>query len=130
MHSRPFCDVCHPLRYWPSSAYFPLQWTLQYQPVDVVTSDVSKVGNFSLFFFSLLLELDSCSSANFRTPSFLFFSLQDIFTNFRYAHISNDCNFAIFLVVIFLVSHPYNYMRTRFVGCAILGRFEYSDVTM
>ena len=27
-HSRPFCDVCHPLRSWPSSASFPLQWTL------------------------------------------------------------------------------------------------------
>ena len=54
-HSRPFCDVCHPLRSWPSSASFPLQWTLQQQPVDVVTSDhVTKVGNFS---FSLLLEL-------------------------------------------------------------------------
>ena len=24
-HSRPFCDVCHPLRSWPSSASFSLQ---------------------------------------------------------------------------------------------------------
>ena len=38
-HSRPFCDICHPLRSWPSSAYFPILWTLRYQPVDVVTSD-------------------------------------------------------------------------------------------
>ena len=71
-HPRPFCDVCHrlrswpssadqlvefynylrPLRSWPSSASFPLQWTLQQQPVDVVTSDhVTKVGNFSFLFF-------------------------------------------------------------------------------
>ena len=50
-HSRPFCDVGHPLRYWPSSAYFPLQWTLQQQPVDVVTSDhVTKVGNSSFLY--------------------------------------------------------------------------------
>ena len=63
-HSRPFRDNCHPLRSWPSSAYFPLQWTLQYQPVDVVTSDhMTKVGNFSfpycwnyvkLFFYHFL----------------------------------------------------------------------------
>ena len=26
-HSRPFCDDCQLLRYWPSSAYFPVQWT-------------------------------------------------------------------------------------------------------
>ena len=25
-HSRPLCDICHPLRSWPSSAYFPLQF--------------------------------------------------------------------------------------------------------
>ena len=30
-HSRPFCDICHQLGSLPSSAYFPLQWTLQYQ---------------------------------------------------------------------------------------------------
>ena len=54
-HFRPFCNVCHPLRSWPSSASLPLQWTLQQQPVDVVTSDhVTKVVNF---LFSLLLEL-------------------------------------------------------------------------
>ena len=29
VHSRPICDICHPLRSWPSSVYFPLQWTLQ-----------------------------------------------------------------------------------------------------
>ena len=45
-HSRPFCDICHPIRSWPSSAYFPLQWTIQYQPVDVVLSDhVTEVGH-------------------------------------------------------------------------------------
>ena len=93
-HSRPFCDDGHPLRSWPSSASFPLQLTLQQQPVDVVTSDhVTKVGN--------------CSSASVMTSSFVFFSLQDIFIIFRYAHISNDCNFVIFLVVIVHVSHPY-----------------------
>ena len=46
-HSRPFCDMCHPLGSWPSSAYFPRLWTLQWwpYPVDVVTSDhVTKVG--------------------------------------------------------------------------------------
>ena len=54
-HSRPVCDVCQPLRSWPSSAQFPLHWTLQKQPVDVVMSDhVTNVGDF---FFSLLLEL-------------------------------------------------------------------------
>ncbi len=41
-----------------------------------------------------------------RTSSFVFFSLQDIFIIFRYAHISNDCNCVIFLVVIVHVSHP------------------------
>ena len=98
--SRSFCDICHPLRSWPSSAYFPLQWTLQYQPVDVVTS-VTKVGKKKY----LLLEL--CSTAIFRTSSFVFFSHQDILIIFRYAHISNDCNFVIFLVVIVHVSQPY-----------------------
>ena len=44
-HSRPFSDICHQLRSWPSSSYFPQQWTLQYQPVDVVTSHhVTNVG--------------------------------------------------------------------------------------
>ena len=52
-YSCPFCDICHALRSWPSSAYCPLQRTFQYQPVDVVTSDhVTKVGNFS-FLYSL-----------------------------------------------------------------------------
>ena len=40
-HSPPFFDICHPLRSWLSSSYFPLRWTVlyQHQPVDVVTSD-------------------------------------------------------------------------------------------
>ena len=49
-------------------------------------------------FFSLLLEL--CKAV--RLPFFAllhFFSFQDIFIIFRYTHILNDCNFAIFLVV-------------------------------
>ena len=50
-YSRPFCDVCHPLCSWPSSDSFPIQWTIQQQPVDVVTSDhVTKVGNFSFLY--------------------------------------------------------------------------------
>ena len=51
--------------------------------------------------------MQSCASASVRTSSFVFFSLQDRFIIFRYAHISNDCNFVIFLVVIVHVSHPY-----------------------
>ena len=40
-----FLELCHSLSSWPSSSYFPLQWTLRYQPVDVVTSDhVTNVG--------------------------------------------------------------------------------------
>ena len=35
-HSRSLCDVCHPLRYWPSSAYFPLQWTLQWMLLSLI----------------------------------------------------------------------------------------------
>ena len=82
-HSRPFCDVCHPLRYWPSSwpticilylrpirswpssASFPLQWTLQQQPVDVVTSDhVTKVGNFSFLCWNYV-KLFVCQCKDF-----------------------------------------------------------------
>ena len=70
--------------------------TLQYQRVDVVTSDhVTKVGNFSFLYCWNYVKL------------FDFSSLQDIFIIFRYAQISNDCNFVIFLVVIVHVSHPY-----------------------
>ena len=47
-HSRPFCDISHPLRSRPSFGYFPLQWTLHQRSVDAVTSDhVTKVGHFS-----------------------------------------------------------------------------------
>ena len=54
-HSHPFCDICQPLRSWPSSAYFPLEWTLQYQPKNVVTSDhVTKVGNFLFFIVGIM----------------------------------------------------------------------------
>ena len=61
-HSRPFCDVCHPLR----STYFPLHYHL----VDVVTSDhVTKVGHFS---FLYCWNYVNCSSAIFRTSSFVF----------------------------------------------------------
>ena len=96
-----FVDICHPPRSWPSSSYFPLQ----YQPADVVTSDhVTKVGNFSFLYCWNYVKQFVC---HFRTPSFVLFSLQDIFIIFRYAHISNDCNFVIFLVVIVHVSHPY-----------------------
>ena len=64
---------------------------------------MTKVGHFS---FSLLLEL--CKAVRLPVLGLLvFFSLQDIFIIFRYAHISNDCNFVIFLVVIVHVSHPY-----------------------
>ena len=42
----------------------------------------------------------------FSTTSFVLFSLQDIYSVFRYVHISNDCNVVIFLVVIVHVSHP------------------------
>ena len=60
-HSCPFCDVCHPLRSWPSSASFPLQWTLQQQPVDVVTSDhVTKVGKFSFLYCWNYVKLFVC----------------------------------------------------------------------
>ena len=86
-HSRPFCDVCHPLRSWPSSAYFPLQSTLQQQPMDVVTSD--HVTN-------LLFSFLYCSSIISRTYSVVLFSLQDIFIIFPYADISNDCNCSCF----------------------------------
>ena len=104
-HSRPFCDVCHQLRSWPSSAYFPLQWTLQYQPVDVVTSD--QVTKVVLFLFFIVEIMWSCSSTISRTSSFVFFYLQDIFIIFRYDHISNDSNCFMFLVVIFHVSQPH-----------------------
>ena len=55
-HSRLFCDICHPLRFWPTCAHWRgnlLLWTLQYQPVCVVrpTSDhVTKVGHFSFLY--------------------------------------------------------------------------------
>ena len=65
-HSRPFCDVCHPLRSWPSSASFPLQWTLQQQPVYVVTSDhVTKVVNFSFLYCWYYVKLFVCQCYDF-----------------------------------------------------------------
>ena len=57
----------------------------------------------------------NCSSASVRTSSFILFSLQDIFIIFRYAHISNECNFVIFLVVIVHVSHPYKSVDHTYV---------------
>ena len=105
-HSRPLRDICHPLRHWPSCSYFHLQWNIQYQPMEVATSDhVTKLGRL---FFYLLLEL--CKAVH--RPVFgllnLFCFLSTIcFIIFLYAHISNDCKFVIFLVVIVHVSHPY-----------------------
>ena len=71
-HCCPFFDICHPLRSWPSSSYFPL-WTLQYQPVDCVVSDcVTKVGSFSFLY---------CWN--------YVFSLQDIFIIFQETLVRN-----------------------------------------
>ena len=42
-HSRPFFDVFH-----PSGSYFPLQWTLQYQPVDVVAYIILQIHTFQI----------------------------------------------------------------------------------
>ena len=65
-HSRPFCDVCYPFRSWPSSAYCPLQWTLQYHPVAVVTSDhVTKVGNFPFLYCWNYVNLFVCQFYDF-----------------------------------------------------------------
>ena len=102
---RPLCDICHPLRSWPSSASFSLQWTLQQQHVDVVTSDhVTKVGNFYFLYCSNYVKLFVCQCKDFFI-CFLF--PPGYFHHLRYAHISSDCNFVIFLVVIVHVSHSY-----------------------
>ena len=42
-HSCPFCDICHPLRSWPSSAYLVVPSPFDHQSMS--------------FFFSFLLEL-------------------------------------------------------------------------
>ena len=59
--SRTFCDIYHPRCSWPSSAYFPLQWSLQYQPVDFVTSDhVTEVGNVFFLYCWNYVKLFVC----------------------------------------------------------------------
>ena len=80
-HFRPFCDVCHSLRSWPSSASFPLQWTIQQQPVDVVTSD----HNPDSFYHHLHKY---CSIVLFYSASLLFFIIFFIISSF-------DCTYFI-----------------------------------
>ena len=98
LHSRPLFDVSHPLRSSPSSSYFLFQSTFLYH--------VTKVRNSFLYCLNYVKVFPCHFCAHIY-----FICFQDIFIISRYANISNDWNFVIFLVVIVYVivyvSHPY-----------------------